>query len=110
MSGARASLWAQKRDYPELIAAACAVLPEEGGHLWVSSNTHRAPASSSTSRRAWRSPSAPAQVLEIGGLPPDYPTPVDWPAARYLEVCQLRVGAPITIPNAALSSCLTLAI
>ena len=35
-----------------------------------------------------------AQVLELGGLPPDYPTPLNWPAARYLEVCQLRVGAP----------------
>jgi hypothetical protein len=33
-----------------------------------------------------------AQVLELGGLPPDYPTPLAWPAARYLEVCQLRVG------------------
>jgi hypothetical protein len=34
----------------------------------------------------------PAQVLELGGLPPDYPTPLDWPSARNLEVCQLRVG------------------
>jgi hypothetical protein len=32
-------------------------------------------------------------VLELGGLPPDFPTPANWPAARYLEVCQLRVGA-----------------
>jgi len=43
VSGARATSWAQKRDYPDLIAAACALLPEEGGHLWVSSNTHRGP-------------------------------------------------------------------
>ena len=43
VSGVRASLWAQKRDYPDLIAAACAVLPEEGGHLWISSNTHSGP-------------------------------------------------------------------
>ena len=35
-----------------------------------------------------------AQVLELGGLPPDYPTPLNWPAARYLEVCQVRVGPP----------------
>src|SRR4051812_46830846 len=43
VSGARAALWAQKRDYPELIAAACAVLPEAGGHLWISSNTFKGP-------------------------------------------------------------------
>ena len=30
VSGARASLWAQKRDYPDLIAAACALLPRGG--------------------------------------------------------------------------------
>ena len=35
----------------------------------------------------------PAALLELGGLPPDFPTPVGWPAARYLEVCQLSVGA-----------------
>ncbi|MES1207349.1 MAG: class I SAM-dependent methyltransferase, partial [Pseudomonadota bacterium] len=43
VSGARASLWAQKRDYPDLIAAACGVLPDAGGHLWISSNTHSGP-------------------------------------------------------------------
>ena len=32
------------------------------------------------------------EVTELGGLPPDYPTPLGWPAARYLEVCQLRVS------------------
>jgi 23S rRNA (cytosine1962-C5)-methyltransferase len=80
VSGARASLWAQKRDYPELIAAACAVLPDAGGHLWISSNTHRGP--------------SVLKHVEAGvALPPDYPTPLAWPAGRYLEVCQLRVGA-----------------
>ena len=93
VSGARASLWAQKRDYPELIAAACAVLPEAGGHLWISSNTHKGPSVLKHVEAGLALARRPAQVLELGGLPPDYPTPLDWPAARYLEVCQLRVGA-----------------
>jgi 23S rRNA (cytosine1962-C5)-methyltransferase len=92
VSGARAALWAQKRDYPELIAAACAVLPDGGGHLWISSNTHKGPAVLAHVEAGMRLAKRPAQVLELGGLPPDYPTPLDWPAARYLEVCQLRVG------------------
>jgi 23S rRNA (cytosine1962-C5)-methyltransferase len=93
VSGARASLWSQKRDYPELIAAACAVLPEAGGHLWISSNTHKGPSVLAHIEAGMALAKRPAQVLELGGLPPDYPTPLDWPAARYLEVCQLRVGA-----------------
>jgi 23S rRNA (cytosine1962-C5)-methyltransferase len=93
VSGARASLWAQKRDYPELIAAACAVLPAEGGHLWISSNTHRGPSVLKHVEAGLALAERSSQVLELGGLPPDYPTPLGWPAARYLEVCQLRVGA-----------------
>jgi 23S rRNA (cytosine1962-C5)-methyltransferase len=93
VSGARASLWAQKRDYPELIAAACALLPEAGGHLWISSNTHRGPGVLKHVESGLALARREAQVLELGGLPPDYPTPANWPAARYLEVCQLRVGA-----------------
>jgi len=93
VSGARASLWAQKRDYPELIAAACAVLPDAGGHLWISSNTHRGPGVLKHVEAGMVLARRDGQVLELGGLPPDYPTPLGWPAARYLEVCQLRVGA-----------------
>ena len=95
VSGARASLWAQKRDYPDLIAAACAVLPEEGGHLWISSNTHRGPSVLKHVDAGLALARREAQVLELGGLPPDHPTPASWPAARYLEVCQLRVGAEL---------------
>jgi len=93
VSGARAALWAQKRDYPELIDAACAVLPAAGGHLWISSNTHRGPSVLKHVAAGMTLAKRHAQVLELGGLPPDYPTPLAWPAARYLEVCQLRVGA-----------------
>jgi 23S rRNA (cytosine1962-C5)-methyltransferase len=94
VSGARAALWAQKRDYPELIAAACAVLPEAGGHLWISSNTYKGPSVLKHVEAGMALAKRGAAVLELGGLPPDYPTPLDWPAARNLEVCQLRVGAP----------------
>lgn len=94
VSGARAALWAQKRDYPELIAAACAALPEAGGHLWISSNTHRGPSVLKHVDAGIALAKREAQILELGGLPPDYPTPLHWPAARYLEVCQVRVGAP----------------
>jgi 23S rRNA (cytosine1962-C5)-methyltransferase len=93
VSGARATSWAQKRDYPDLIAAACALLPEDGGHLWVSSNTHRGPGILKHIEAGLARAARPAALLEVGGLPPDFPTPVGWPAARYLEVCQLAVGA-----------------
>jgi len=92
VSGARAGSWAQKRDYPELIAAACALLPDEGGHLWVSSNTHRGPGILKHVEAGMALGGRTVDVLELGGLPPDYPTPASWPAARYLEVCQLRVA------------------
>lgn len=92
VSGARAALWAQKRDYPELIAAACAVLAEEGGHLWISSNTHSGPTVLKHLSAGMALAKRDAVLLELGGLPPDYPTPLAWPAARYLEVCQVRVA------------------
>jgi 23S rRNA (cytosine1962-C5)-methyltransferase len=90
VSGARATSWAQKRDYPALIAAACALLSEDG-HLWVSSSTHRGPSIAKHVDAGLALAGRAAALLEAGGLPPDYPTPLAWPAARYLEVWQLRV-------------------
>jgi 23S rRNA G2069 N7-methylase RlmK/C1962 C5-methylase RlmI len=95
VSGVRASLWAQKRDYPELIAAACALLPEAGGHLWISSNTHKGPSVLKHVEAGITLARREASLLELGGPPPDYPTPLHWPSARYLEVCQVRVGPPL---------------
>jgi 23S rRNA (cytosine1962-C5)-methyltransferase len=92
VSGARATSWAQKRDYPELIAAACALLPDEGGHLWISSNTHRGPGILKHIGAGLALAGRSGAILELGGLPPDFPTPAHWPAARYLEVCQLWVN------------------
>jgi 23S rRNA (cytosine1962-C5)-methyltransferase len=90
VSGARATSWAQKRDYPELIAAAARLMPG-GGHLWISSNTHRGPGVMKHVEAGLTLARRRGVVLETGGLPPDYPTPATWPAARYLEVCQLRL-------------------
>lgn len=90
VSGARAASWAQKRDYPELIAAAAHLMPQ-GGHLWISSNTHGGPAVMKHVEAGLRLARRGGAVLELGGLPPDYPTPISWPSARYLEVCQLRL-------------------
>ena len=92
VSGARASSWAQKRDYPDLIAAAARLMPE-GGHLWISSNTHRGPGLSKHIDAGLALARRRGAILEIGGLPPDYPTLTTWPAGRYLEVCQLRLRA-----------------
>ncbi|MEA2696630.1 MAG: rRNA (cytosine1962-C5)-methyltransferase [Myxococcales bacterium] len=94
VSGAGAASWAAKRDYPELIAAACALFPDDGGgHLWVSSNNHRGASVLRHVEAGLALAGRAAAVLELGGLPPDFPTPSNWPAARYLEVCQLRVGS-----------------
>jgi 23S rRNA (cytosine1962-C5)-methyltransferase len=90
VSGARATSWAQKRDYPELIAAAAGLMPG-GGHLWISSNTHGGPGIMKHVEAGLKLARRRGAVLELGGLPPDYPTPISWPSARYLEVCQLRV-------------------
>ena len=94
VSGARAAAWTAKRDYPELIAAACALLPDEGGHLWISANNHRGPSLQKHVDAGLALAKRAGAVLELGGLPPDFPTPAHWPAARYLEVCQLRVLRP----------------
>ena len=75
VSGARASLWAQKRDYPELIAAACALLPEAGGAPVDLVEHPPRPERAQARRRRHRPRHRDAQVLELGGLPPDYPTP-----------------------------------
>ena len=68
------------------------LLSVEGGHLWISSNTRRGPSVLKHVDAGVNLAKRDAQILELGGLPPDYPTPVNWPAARYLEVCQIRVG------------------
>jgi 23S rRNA (cytosine1962-C5)-methyltransferase len=91
-SAARASAWSMKNDYPELIACAARLFDRErGGFLWVSSNTRRGRNVAEQIRGGMELAGREARVLETGGLPPDYPTPLAYPPARYLEVVYLRV-------------------
>jgi 23S rRNA (cytosine1962-C5)-methyltransferase len=92
-SAARAAGWSMKNDYPDLIALAASLLNhKQGGILWVSANTLKNRALDEQIETGMRQCGREAQVLEIGGLPPDYPTPLNYPQARYLEVYYLRVS------------------
>ena len=92
VSAARASQWSMKRDYPRLIALATRLLPPEGGMLWISANTRRGPSALRHVEEGIRQSGRPGALLEIGGLPPDFPTPPNWPDSRYLEICQVFVA------------------
>ncbi len=91
-SAARAAGWSMKRDYPELIAAALELIPP-GGILWVSANVRRESPENLEEKilqgasRARRG----IKVLEVGGLPPDYPTPAAFPECRYLKLYILGI-------------------
>jgi 23S rRNA (cytosine1962-C5)-methyltransferase len=88
-SAARGAAFTIERDFPALIADACRVLSRDG-LLWLASNTRDvslAAIAEDAAARARRT----AQVLETGGLPPDYPTVPAQPADRYLQVMLLRV-------------------
>ncbi len=92
VSAARASQWSMKKDYPDLIALAARLLSREGGFLWCSANSRKGPGVLDHVRDGLRRSGRSGAILEVGGLPPDFPTPADWPESRYLEVCQIRVG------------------
>jgi 23S rRNA (cytosine1962-C5)-methyltransferase len=91
VSAARASQWSMKRDYPKLIALAAKLLPPTGGILWVSANTRRGPSVLRHVEEGVRQSGRRGALLEIGGLPPDFPTPPGWAESRYLEICQVFV-------------------
>jgi 23S rRNA (cytosine1962-C5)-methyltransferase len=93
VSAARASQWSMKRDYPRLIALAAKLLPPDGGILWVSANTRRGPSVLRHVEEGIRQSGRRGALLEIGGLPPDFPTPPGWPESRYLEICQVFVAS-----------------
>jgi 23S rRNA (cytosine1962-C5)-methyltransferase len=94
VSAARASSWSMKRDYPDLIALGAKLLPPSGGLLWVSGNPRRGPSVTEHLVLGLQRAGRRGAVLELGGLPPDYPTPPRWLESRYLEVCQAFVRAP----------------
>ncbi len=87
----RASQWSLKRDYGPLVALATKLLPEEGGLLWVSANTRSGPSIMRVVDEGLRLAGRAGAVLDMAGLPPDFPTPAAWPEARYLEVCRVYV-------------------
>jgi len=93
VSAARASQWSMKKDYPDLIALAARLLAGGGGFLWASANARKGAGVLAHVQEGLRRAGRPGAVLEVGGLPPDFPTPAEWPEARYLEVCQVWVGA-----------------
>jgi 23S rRNA (cytosine1962-C5)-methyltransferase len=93
VSAARASQWSMKRDYPQLIALATKLLPPDGGILWISANTRRGPSVLHHIEEGIRLSGRYGAVLEVGGLPPDFPTPPGWPDSRYLEICQVFVAS-----------------
>lgn len=91
-SAARAAGWSMKNDYPDLIALSAELLPRDGpGFLWASANVHRARGLLKHVEEGMAKTRRQVKVLEMGGLPPDYPTPLEYPEARYLEVCYLEV-------------------
>jgi 23S rRNA (cytosine1962-C5)-methyltransferase len=89
-SAARGAGFAIDRDYPPLIAAACATLPA-GGRLWLACNarTSRLVNLAGTGfERAGRS----ATLLAASGLPADHPTLSAQPEDAYLQVALYRLA------------------
>jgi 23S rRNA (cytosine1962-C5)-methyltransferase len=91
-SAARAAGWSMKNDYPDLIAAALDLFPaDRPGFLWASANVHRARSLLRHVEEGCAKRRRDVRVLELGGLPPDYPTLLEYPEGRYLEVAYLEV-------------------
>jgi 23S rRNA (cytosine1962-C5)-methyltransferase len=84
-SAARAGAWSMRKDYPELISRAVALLPS-GGLLWLSANARDLAPLPQLAREAFARAKRTGQVLSMGGLPPDYPTLPAQPEDRYLQV------------------------
>jgi 23S rRNA (cytosine1962-C5)-methyltransferase len=84
-SAARAGAWSMRKDYPELIARAAAIL-SSGGLLWLSANARDLPPLPQLARQAFTRAKRTGQVIAMGGLPPDYPTLPAQPEDRYLQV------------------------
>jgi len=91
-SSARDARFSVRENTPDLVERAAALFPaEEGGMLWVSANTRRGPSILPAVEEGLRRAGRTARMLEVGGLPPDYPTLVGDARARYLQVLLLHV-------------------
>jgi 23S rRNA (cytosine1962-C5)-methyltransferase len=91
VSAARASGWSMRKDYPDLIESAARAL-EPGGILWASANTVGERHLLGSLEKGLAQAERAGSILELGGLPPDYPTPLVWLEGRYLEVCLMRIS------------------
>jgi 23S rRNA (cytosine1962-C5)-methyltransferase len=88
-SAARGASFSIERDYAPLIAAAVAVV-SPGGVLWLACNT-REISLTAIAQAGLQRAGREAQLLETGGLPPDYPTVLGHPEDRYLQVGVFRI-------------------
>ena len=79
-----------KRDYPELIQRTVSVLAEDA-LLWLSANARDLGNLVDIARGALEASKRDAQLLEVGGVPPDYPTRPAHPQDRYLQRTLFRV-------------------
>jgi 23S rRNA (cytosine1962-C5)-methyltransferase len=89
-SAARGATFAIDRDYPDLVARACRLLPE-GGLLWLGCNA-RTSSLVALAEQGFRKARREAALLETGGLPADHPTLLAQPEDRYLQVGLFRVA------------------
>ncbi len=83
--------WSARTGYKQLLQLALGVLDPEG-LLWAAANTESMPPErfEQLIGHALREARRNARVIALGGLPPDYPTPIDNPQARYLKVHLLQ--------------------
>lgn len=88
-SAARGAKWTIEKDYPALIAQACAVLAPDG-LLWLASNT-RGVALGKLAEAGLGRARRRAELLHVGGAGPDFPTVLAQPEDRHLQVGLYRV-------------------
>ncbi len=88
----RSGRWSARAGYPALLARALPLV-ESGGLLWVAANTESITDAQMERiiSEAVRRAGCGARLVALGGLPPDYPTPLHRPASRYLKVHVLQV-------------------
>jgi 23S rRNA G2069 N7-methylase RlmK/C1962 C5-methylase RlmI len=79
-----------RKDYPELIVKMCGLLAP-GGILWLAANARDLPPLPEIAREAFVRAKRSARLLEVGGLPPDYPTLTSQQEDRYLQLCLFAV-------------------
>jgi 23S rRNA (cytosine1962-C5)-methyltransferase len=91
VSAARAATWTMRRDYPELIKRT-AQLMNPDAIVWLSANARDLGPLAEMAQAAFVEAKRPASLLELGGLPPEYPTAAAQPQDRYLQLCLFRLS------------------